>query len=115
MFDAGVGSVDDGGFVSEETAFRYAIERINYNHELFNFSRLSPEFEKIHPTDSFRAANRGRCMIVKNLSTLYVVKSNPITQFQPLVVFSTQAFSNFKVMKISLFLIFYVYIHLLVT
>ena len=103
MFDAGVGSVDDGGFVSEETAFRYAIERINYNHELFNFSRLSPEFEKIHPTDSFRAANRGWCIIVKKICTLYVVKSNPITQFQPHVVFSPQAFSNFRVMKISLF------------
>ena len=59
LFDAGVGSVDDGGYVSEETAFRYAIERINHNHQLFNNTRLSPEYEKIHPTDSFRAANRG--------------------------------------------------------
>ena len=48
----------ESGYVSDETAFRYAVENINY-HQLFNRSRLSPHYEKIPAEDSFLAANRG--------------------------------------------------------
>ena len=62
LFDAS-NKVDEGGYVSEETAFRYAIENINYHNELFNDSRLSPHYERIPPGDSFLAANRGNTHI----------------------------------------------------
>ena len=43
----------------QETAFRYAVERINNNKNLLNNSRLSAQIEKIPPRDSFRASKRG--------------------------------------------------------
>ena len=58
LFDS-VPNSNEGGHVSDETAFRYAIESINYNHILFNNSRLSPHYEKIPQSDSYHAAKRG--------------------------------------------------------
>ena len=43
----------------QETAFRYAVEKINHNRELLNNSRLSAQIEKIPPRDSFHASKRG--------------------------------------------------------
>ena len=43
----------------QETAFRYAVEKINHNQELLKNSRLSAQIEKIPPRDSFHASKRG--------------------------------------------------------
>ena len=43
----------------QETAFRYAVERINNNKVLLNSSILSAQIEKIPPRDSFHTYKRG--------------------------------------------------------
>ena len=59
----------EGGDVSEETAFRYAVDRINY-HRLLNGSRLSPHFENIPPSDSFLAAGRVCHLLSLGIATI---------------------------------------------
>ena len=43
----------------QETAFRYAVDRINNNRALLNTSLLSAQIEKIPPRDSFHTYQRG--------------------------------------------------------
>ena len=45
---------------TQETAFRYAVDRINNNKEILNSSLLSAQIEKIPPRDSFHTYKRGR-------------------------------------------------------
>ena len=59
----------DGGDVSEETAFRYAVDEINY-HRVFNTSRLSPHFEAVPPSDSFLAAQRVCHLLSLGIATI---------------------------------------------
>ena len=68
MFDAS-DRPQNGGDVSEETAFRYAVDEINY-HGVFNGSRLSPHFEKIPPSDSFLAAQRVCHLLSLGIATI---------------------------------------------
>ena len=57
MFDVTDQLQGDG---KQETAFRYAVEKINHNQELLKNSRLSAQIEKIPPRDSFHASKRGK-------------------------------------------------------
>ena len=68
LFDAS-DRPQDGADVSEETAFRYAVDEINY-HGVFNGSRLSPHFEKIPPSDSFLAAQRVCHLLLSNITAM---------------------------------------------
>ena len=43
----------------QETAFRYAVERINDNKVLLNTTILSAQIEKIPPRNSFHTYKRG--------------------------------------------------------
>ena len=45
---------------TQETAFRYAVDRINNNKEILNNSLLSAQIEKIPPRDSFHTYKRGK-------------------------------------------------------
>jgi hypothetical protein len=48
------------GHGKQETAFRYAVERINNNKTLLNKTILSAQIEKIPPRDSFHTHKRGQ-------------------------------------------------------
>ena len=56
LFDVSDQLTVDG---KQETAFRYAVERISTNKILLNNTRLSAQIEKIPPRDSFHTSKTG--------------------------------------------------------
>ena len=56
LFDV---SGQSAGHGKQETAFRYAVQRINNNKMLLNKNLLSAQIEKIHPRDSFHTHRSG--------------------------------------------------------
>ena len=58
LFDVSGQSAGHGG--KQETAFRYAVQRINTNKMLLNKTLLSAQIEKIPPRDSFHTHKRGQ-------------------------------------------------------
>ena len=57
LFDV---SGQSAGHGKQETAFRYAVQRINNNKMLLNKTLLSAQIEKIPPRDSFHTHKRGQ-------------------------------------------------------
>ena len=57
LFDV---SGQSDGLGKQETAFRYAVQRINNNKMLLNKTLLSAQIEKIPPRDSFHTHKRGQ-------------------------------------------------------
>ena len=58
----------------QETAFRYAVERINNNKDLLNTSLLSAQMERIPPRDSFHTYQRGSILKIFFFSKISVTQ-----------------------------------------
>ncbi|XP_023348175.1 glutamate receptor ionotropic, kainate 1, partial [Eurytemora carolleeae] len=55
----------------QETAFRYAVERINHNKDILPKTRLSAQIEKIPPRDSFHASKRVCHLLKSGVAALF--------------------------------------------
>ena len=85
FFSGGLFDVTDmvKGESRQETAFRYAVERINHNPDLLPRSRLSAQIEKIPPHDSFHTSKRGEKKILRyaNRSAKGIIVEFSLTDF----------------------------------
>ncbi|XP_055949949.1 glutamate receptor ionotropic, kainate 2-like [Argiope bruennichi] len=71
-----VGGLFESGDEMLETAFRYAVERVNTDPRLLPNSRLTPQLERVERHDSFQAARKVCDLLSEGMAAMFGPQSN---------------------------------------